>query len=55
MAQQRRAFSLYGGSSGCVRLTHAQVRVNFDEQQVWNVDYYGNWDPTSPYYRLFRQ
>lgn len=40
---------------GCVRMGHAQIRVSFDEKNVWSVDSYGDWNPTSPYYRLFPQ
>ncbi len=40
---------------GCARLTHGSVRVNFDQQEVWSVEFYVNWDPASPYYKLTPQ
>ncbi|MBI3866880.1 MAG: hypothetical protein HY290_33790 [Planctomycetia bacterium] len=40
---------------GCARLTHGSVRVHFDDKEVWSVDTYVDWDPTSAYYRMTPQ
>jgi hypothetical protein len=33
-------------------LGHAEIRVTFDEREVWSVETFGEADPKSPYYWL---